>query len=457
MNKKKKYFRIIAVAVVILAFAAAAFYRLNIEPSDYGKSLKKQLKTAQSVLKEAKTGNKEGEYSAYTVLAFKNQIKEAKKISEDKDSYYEIEKKAYESLKKETKEFEKNKNANVLSADEVEKIIKDSKTVEKTKEFSKWSSLVWSIEPGNLTKTEDINLDVTLKGPYFEDINSYMEKYAMQGKVLAFYHNGNFPGKMGISMDYVLESGTVYVYKYNQEAKSFDYVSSPEVSDSKVNFEIESGGTYIILSKSVEEYTASQGDGESVSENQTESAASETTAGEQESTAGNKSTKGSNSSTSADNSTSNPANAGSPSQPGSSGNTITVTIEIHCDTLSSDLSKLTDQSVKSYIPASGTILPKTTLQLAKGKTVEYALKLATRNAGIQMECSYSAAYSSTYIEGINYLYQFDAGDDSGWMYKVNGQFPNYGCSGYELKNGDEIVWVYTCDLGKDVGDNSMWK
>jgi hypothetical protein len=37
------------------------------------------------------------------------------------------------------------------------------------------------------------------------------------------------------------------------------------------------------------------------------------------------------------------------------------------------------------------------------------------------------------------------------MYKVNGWFPNYGCSRYGLKDGDVICWVYTCDLGKDIG------
>ena len=37
------------------------------------------------------------------------------------------------------------------------------------------------------------------------------------------------------------------------------------------------------------------------------------------------------------------------------------------------------------------------------------------------------------------------------MYNVNGWFPNYGCSRYMLKDGDKIEWVYTCDLGADVG------
>ena len=41
------------------------------------------------------------------------------------------------------------------------------------------------------------------------------------------------------------------------------------------------------------------------------------------------------------------------------------------------------------------------------------------------------------------------------MYKVKGWFPNYGCSRYQVEDGDAICWVYTCDLGADVSDNSM--
>ena len=60
-------------------------------------------------------------------------------------------------------------------------------------------------------------------------------------------------------------------------------------------------------------------------------------------------------------------------------------------------------------------------------------------------------YESYYVEGINYLYEFDGGQGSGWMYKVNGWFPNYGCSSYYLTDGEVIEWVYTCDYGADVG------
>ena len=41
------------------------------------------------------------------------------------------------------------------------------------------------------------------------------------------------------------------------------------------------------------------------------------------------------------------------------------------------------------------------------------------------------------------------------MGTLNDWFPNYGCSRYQLEGGDEVCWVYTCDLGADVGDNSM--
>jgi len=68
-----------------------------------------------------------------------------------------------------------------------------------------------------------------------------------------------------------------------------------------------------------------------------------------------------------------------------------------------------------------------------------------------MEVENTAMYNSVYIVGINNLYEFDCGELSGWRYKVNGLFPNYGGSRYGLKDWDVIEWVYTCDLVVDVG------
>ena len=59
-------------------------------------------------------------------------------------------------------------------------------------------------------------------------------------------------------------------------------------------------------------------------------------------------------------------------------------------------------------------------------------------------------WDMVYIAGINYLYEFDFGDLSGWIYHVNGSAPSVGCGEYILKDGDRIEWLYTCDLGNDL-------
>lgn len=68
-----------------------------------------------------------------------------------------------------------------------------------------------------------------------------------------------------------------------------------------------------------------------------------------------------------------------------------------------------------------------------------------------MDFSNTPMYNPAYIEGIRNLYEFDCGELSGWMYKVNERFPNYGCSRCQLSDGDVICWEYTCGLGVDVG------
>ena len=131
---------------------------------------------------------------------------------------------------------------------------------------------------------------------------------------------------------------------------------------------------------------------------------------------------------------------------------VTVTLEIRCDTLSRDMDRLENPAIKDYIPEDGTILAKTTYKGTTDNTVFDALNTLCRNNDIQLEFSYTPLYASYYIEGINYLYEFDGGPQSGWMYKVNEWFPNYGCSSYYLHDGDNIVWCYTCEgLGADVG------
>ena len=134
------------------------------------------------------------------------------------------------------------------------------------------------------------------------------------------------------------------------------------------------------------------------------------------------------------------------------GQTDTCTITIVCNTILDNTDNLNEEKAP-FVPKNGTILPKTTVSFAQGDTVFEVLKKVCDATNLQIEYSYTPLYESYYIEGINHLYEFDVGPESGWMYKVNEWFPNYGCSAYTLKNGDDIVWCYTCNgLGADVGE-----
>lgn len=130
--------------------------------------------------------------------------------------------------------------------------------------------------------------------------------------------------------------------------------------------------------------------------------------------------------------------------------TRTVTIQIRCDTILKHKKQLASGKLK-YVPSNGVILGTTTVAVSKGDTVFDVLKAVCDDRGIQLEYSYAPVYETNYVEGINNLYQKDCGDQSGWVYKVNGWSPNVGCSQYKVKNSDRIVWAYTCEnYGEDV-------
>lgn len=135
---------------------------------------------------------------------------------------------------------------------------------------------------------------------------------------------------------------------------------------------------------------------------------------------------------------------------------LTCTISINCSTILKNMDKL-DSDRKEFVPKDGWILAPVEVEFKDGDTVLDVLSKVCKQNNIQLEHSYTPVYGSSYIEGINQLYEFNCGELSGWMFSVDGWFPNYGCDKYEVSDGETIAWVYTCDLGKDVGDNSMWE
>ena len=118
-----------------------------------------------------------------------------------------------------------------------------------------------------------------------------------------------------------------------------------------------------------------------------------------------------------------------------------VTMTIRCDTV-------VGRSDAEHIPSDGIILEAVELEIQDGDTVYSILTEAARRYNIQVENNGSS--DMAYIVGINYLYELDFGDLSGWVYHVNGQEASVGCSDYLLSDGDVIEWHYTCQLGEDV-------
>lgn len=128
---------------------------------------------------------------------------------------------------------------------------------------------------------------------------------------------------------------------------------------------------------------------------------------------------------------------------------LTCTICINCSTILSNMDKLDSDRVE-FVPDDGWILLPTEVEFTEGDSVLDILKAVCRAYKIPME------HNGSYVEGINQLYEFNCGELSGWMYSVDGWFPNYGADSYIVSDGETIRWSYTCDLGKDVGDNSQW-
>ncbi len=136
----------------------------------------------------------------------------------------------------------------------------------------------------------------------------------------------------------------------------------------------------------------------------------------------------------------------------------TVTLSITCQTVF-EHEKVLDPALREgdLLPSDGVILPPTEYVLREGDTVFDILSRAVRHEKIQMEFQGAdkSPFGSVYIQGIHWLYEFSCGPLSGWMYRVDGEFPQCGCSRYSLHDGQCVEWIYTCELGKDIGAEWM--
>lgn len=122
-----------------------------------------------------------------------------------------------------------------------------------------------------------------------------------------------------------------------------------------------------------------------------------------------------------------------------------ASISILCKELTGNFSKLKNKNLKKYIPGDGVILKKTEVDFEKDDTVYDILKRICRQKDIAFIKEQKTGYSGIYIKSLGHLAEFDAGKKSGWMYTVNGEYPNLSCSQYKLGNRDKVVWHYVVD------------
>lgn len=136
----------------------------------------------------------------------------------------------------------------------------------------------------------------------------------------------------------------------------------------------------------------------------------------------------------------------------SGGGPVRVTVLAECSTVLSHMD-IIDPAVNppEVVPEDGVIIARCEVSLPEGATAFDALAAAARKQRVRVD--YTGSAYGTYVRGIGYVSEFGFGELSGWMYTVNGEFPDVSVSDRVLESGDMVEFRYTCDLGRDVGDD----
>ena len=129
---------------------------------------------------------------------------------------------------------------------------------------------------------------------------------------------------------------------------------------------------------------------------------------------------------------------------------MTCSLYVRCDTALDNIEKF-EENKALIIPKDGIIFAEENIIFYEGESVFDVLVREMNKNRIHLEFTKTPGYNSAYIEGIGNLYEFDCGELSGWLYRVNGKTPGYGCSSCTVENGDVIEFLYSCNLGVDIG------
>ncbi|PIC68066.1 hypothetical protein CSV78_04560 [Sporosarcina sp. P16a] len=108
-------------------------------------------------------------------------------------------------------------------------------------------------------------------------------------------------------------------------------------------------------------------------------------------------------------------------------------------------------SVETRTMNMGDIISPKQLEIESGDTAFTVLQREVESGSIPIK--FTGIGPTLYVKSINNVAEFHGGPLSGWMYSVNGEFPQYSAGIYELKKDDILRWQYTTNLGADLGDD----
>lgn len=125
---------------------------------------------------------------------------------------------------------------------------------------------------------------------------------------------------------------------------------------------------------------------------------------------------------------------------------IYCTVEIDCSDIVKNKDKFNEKQqvfYDRYVDGKRTILSPVTVKVKNKSSAYKATELACQQNGIKMTKKNSGF--GIYIVGFDGINEKMFGKTSGWIYYVNGKSPSFSCSAYELKDGDKVSFVYTCN------------
>ena len=95
----------------------------------------------------------------------------------------------------------------------------------------------------------------------------------------------------------------------------------------------------------------------------------------------------------------------------------------------------------------GVILPQTQFEIEDGGSALDLVKKACEMSNITLELHPQWGY----VVGIDGFGEYDAGELSGWLFKINGYMGQEAISDTILQDGDVLELVYSCNMGLDLG------